>query len=62
MPTSPIVAPVDRITDSAGHNFAEHEFLPDQIKGTKLYEPGNNTRENNHREFLKKRWKGKYGY
>ena len=43
-------------------NFAEQEFLPEEIKNTKLYDPGNNARENNFREFLKKRWKDKYGY
>jgi putative ATPase len=43
-------------------NFAEQEFLPKEIKGTKLYEPGNNAREQAHREFLKQRWKEKYGY
>lgn len=44
------------------NNFAEHEFLPDYIKNTKLYDPGNNVRENAHREFLRQRWKKKYGY
>ncbi len=44
------------------NNFADHEFLPEEIKNTKLYEPGNNNRENAHREFLKQRWKDKYGY
>jgi len=44
------------------HNFVDHEFLPDEIKNTKLYDPGNNTRENAHRDFLKQRWKDKYGY
>ncbi|MCL4133432.1 UNVERIFIED_CONTAM: hypothetical protein GTU68_021949 [Idotea baltica] len=43
-------------------NFIDQEFLPDQIRNTKLYEPGNNSRENNFREFLKKRWKNKYEY
>jgi putative ATPase len=43
-------------------NFVELEFLPEEISGTKFYEPGNNTRENNFRESLKKRWKGKYEY
>ena len=43
-------------------NFAELEFLPKEIKNTKLYEPGNNQREQAQREFLKKRWKEKYGY
>jgi putative ATPase len=44
------------------NNFAPQEFLPDEIKNTKLYEPGNNARENSQREFLKQRWKTKYGY
>ena len=44
------------------NNFAEHEFLPDEIKNTQLYNPGNNTRENAQRQFLKARWKEKYGY
>lgn len=44
------------------NNFALHEFLPDEVKNTKLYDPGNNTRENALREFLKQRWKDKYGY
>jgi putative ATPase len=43
-------------------NFATQEFLPESIKKTKLYDPGNNARENAHREFLKQRWKDKYGY
>jgi putative ATPase len=44
------------------NNFAEQEFLPEAIAGTPIYEPGNNTRENSTREFLKNRWKDKYGY
>ncbi|MFL1011801.1 replication-associated recombination protein A [Flavisericum labens] len=44
------------------NNFANQEFMPDSIKNTKLYEPGNNPRENAHREFLKQRWKDKYNY
>ena len=44
------------------NNFAEQEFLPETIAGTPIYEPGNNTRENSTREFLKNRWKEKYGY
>jgi len=43
-------------------NFIELEFLPDKIKGTKLFDPGNNSRENEDRKKLKERWKGKYGY
>lgn len=44
------------------NNFANQEFMPDDITGTKLYDPGNNTREKAHREFLKQRWNDKYGY
>jgi putative ATPase len=44
------------------NNFAEQEFLPDAIKETILYNPGSNSRENSNREFLKNRWKDKYGY
>ena len=44
------------------NNFAEQEFLPDAIANTTFYEPGNNNRENGTREFLKNRWKDKYGY
>jgi len=43
-------------------NFIDQEFLPDEIKDTKIYDPGNNSRENNFRVFLQKRWKDKYGY
>ncbi len=44
------------------NNFAEQEFLPEAIAGSAIYEPGNNIRENSTREFLKNRWKDKYGY
>ncbi len=44
------------------NNFIEQEYLPDAIKETKFYDPGNNSRENGTREFLKNRWKDKYGY
>ncbi len=43
-------------------NFADLEFLPDEIKNTKLYDPGNNARENTLRDFLRSRWKDKYNY
>ncbi len=43
-------------------NFVEMEFLPEKIKGTILFQPGDNPRENEIRNFLKKRWKEKYGY
>jgi putative ATPase len=43
-------------------NFVSMEFLPDKIKGTKFYEPGNNPREEELRNYLKKLWKEKYNY
>ena len=43
-------------------NFIEMEFLPDKIKGKKFYTPGKTKREEEIREWLKARWKGKYGY
>ena len=44
------------------NNFATQEFLPDDIKNTPIYVPGNNQREAQTREFLKNRWKDKYNY
>ena len=44
------------------NNFAEQEFLPEAISKNPIYVPGNNSRENSIREFLKNRWKDKYGY
>lgn len=43
-------------------NFAQQEYLPDDIKNTKFYEPGNNAKENSIRNFLKENWKDKYKY
>lgn len=47
--------------DFAG-NFVEQEFLPDALRGSKFYEPGDNPSENKTRELLKWRWHDKYGY
>ena len=44
------------------NNFAVHEFLPDEVANTALYEPGDNPAENKARERLKALWKEKYGY
>ena len=43
-------------------NFVSQEFLPQEISGKKLYDPGNNPRENQFRDLLRLRWKAKYGY
>ncbi len=44
------------------NNFAEQDFLPKELNGTKLFEPGDNARERELRTFLKNRWKDKYEY
>jgi putative ATPase len=41
-------------------NFLDQEYLPDTLKGTVFYTPGNNPREQEHAAFLAKRWKDKY--
>lgn len=43
-------------------NFSPQEYLPKEIAGTKFYDPGKNTREEELRKFLKALWKDKYGY
>lgn len=43
-------------------NFIMQEYLPKELSNTKFFEPGNNARENEMRQFLKMRWKDKYGY
>lgn len=43
-------------------NFTPLDFLPDELKGTKLYEPGQNARENEIRKSLQKWWGDWYGY
>ncbi len=44
------------------NNFSAQEYLPDAIKGSTLYQPGTNAREEELRKFLKNLWKNKYGY
>lgn len=43
-------------------HFVDMEFLPEDLKGFRFYEPGENAKENQIRKFLKSRWKDKYGY
>jgi putative ATPase len=43
-------------------SFVNIEFLPEKIKGTKLFDPGHNAREFEAREKLRKNWGEKYGY
>ncbi|NIJ43651.1 putative ATPase [Wenyingzhuangia heitensis] len=41
-------------------NFVEQEFMPDELKGMSLYNPGVNARENEFRKVMKDRWGDKY--
>lgn len=43
-------------------NFVPHEFLPDELSGKTFYQPGNNSKENSYRNYLKSLWKEKYNY
>jgi len=44
------------------NNFVNQEFLPDELTGTTIYEPGKNASENKQAERLKRLWGDKYGY
>lgn len=44
------------------NSFSPQEYLPDRIKGMKLYDPGKNAREEEMRKHLRSLWKEKYGY
>ncbi len=44
------------------NNFVNQEYMPQEMSGQVFYTPGNNSRENAQRDFLKNRWKDKYGY
>lgn len=44
------------------NNFIEQEFLPQEISGTTFYNPSEYSRERDLKQFLKDRWKDKYGY
>ncbi len=43
-------------------NFANQEFMPDELKGKKIYDPQKNSREQKMREDLRKKWGDKYKY
>lgn len=47
---------------SQKNSFSAQEYLPEEIKGTQLYNPGNNPKENSFRAFLKGLWGKKYKY
>ena len=43
-------------------NFTLQDYLPDALRGTVFYDPGNNAREEEIRKFLRSRWSDRYGY
>ena len=47
--------------DQPGH-FLEEEYLPDQISGTKFWEPDENIKERDLREKMRKLWSDRYTY
>jgi putative ATPase len=44
------------------NNFSAQEYLPKELSGTRFFDPGKNTREDELRKFLKNLWKDKYNY
>jgi putative ATPase len=44
------------------NNFSQQEYLPNEISGSKFFDPGKNAREEELRKYLKNLWKDKYGY
>ena len=44
------------------NNFVAQEFMPKELSGKKLYDPGKNARENELRKNLQNLWGKKYGY
>jgi len=44
------------------HNFVFQDFMPEELQGKRLYEPGDNPKENALRSYLKSLWGERYGY
>jgi putative ATPase len=44
------------------NNFVQAEFMPEDLTNKVLFKPGKNKREDQLRQFLKQKWKGKYDY
>ena len=44
------------------NNFVEQDYLPEEIEGTKFYQPGENSRENKLKLRLKTLWRRIYNY
>lgn len=44
------------------NNFVDQDFLPDRIQGKIIFEPANNPKESQIREWLKEKWSKRYKY
>lgn len=51
-----------KYSHSFPENFVEQEFLPEEITGTRFYEPGNNSAEHKIHHDLINKWSKRYGY
>ena len=51
-----------RYAHDFGGNFVDQEFLPQEVSGTRLFEPQANPTEQKIAERLQQQWKEKYGY
>jgi putative ATPase len=51
-----------KYSHSYENSFSKQEYLPPDLSGSAFYEPGNNAREKEMRDFLKRLWGDKYNY
>ncbi len=51
-----------KYSHSYDQNFSDQEYLPENITGSKFYDPGKNPREEEMRKYLRNLWKDKYDY
>lgn len=51
-----------KYSHSYENNFSAQEYLPNELSGTKFYDPGKNAREDELRKYLRNLWKEKYNY
>ena len=51
-----------RYAHSFEGNFINENYLPEEITGTKFYDPGRNPKEEEVRKRLASLWKDKYDY
>lgn len=42
------------------NNFVQQEYLPDELQGSTIYQPGNNSKENDIKKRIEFFWKNKY--